>query len=218
MLYLLFFWSCVIPYGTPLVSHIAENKIVEPPVDFSPLFAKLDEQLVGETDRFALARLRECERLMGMAKSWEPHVQKEIYTFVERFLETSSSKDEKIDVSKPVEEMEFSMDTVSLEEDEEDHGNERVHQAQELAQGGDLIGAIKLLEQCRSQPCWSDVYIHWAKFSDMEFALRVADIKEKEQKEQHALWKQLAEDFPHPTYQVQIQKELSRIESAQDSP
>ena len=218
MLYLLFFWSCVIPYGTPLVSHIAENKIVEPPTDFSPLFAKLDEQLVGETDRFALARLRECERLMSMAKSWEPHVQKEIYTFVERFLETSSSKDEKIDVSKPVEEMEFSMDTVSLEEGEEDHGNERVHQAQELAQGGDLIGAIKLLEQCRSQSCWSDVYIHWAKFSDMEFARRVADIKEKEQKEQHALWKQLAEDFPHPTYQVQIQKELSRIESAQDSP
>ena len=220
MLYLLFFWGCVIPYGKPLVSHISENKIVEPPVDFSPLYAKLDEQLGEETDRFELARLRECERLMSMAKSWEPHVQKEIYVFIERFLDKPSSEDGGLEVSEPVEEMVFSMDTVALEENEEESGNKRVHQAQELAQSGDLLGAITLLEQCRSLPCWSDVYIHWAKFSDMEFARRVEEIKSKEyvREEEKALWEKLLKDFPHPTYQLQIQKELSRIESGQDIP
>ena len=219
MLYLLFFWSCVVPYGTPLVSHISENKIVEPPVDFSPLHTKLDALLVGQTDRFELARLRECERLLGVAKSWEPHVQKEIYSFVEKLLESPSRDDVGLETSEPVQEMEFSMDSVPLEESEE-QGSERVYQAQELAQAGDILGAIELLEQCRSLPCWSDVYIHWAKYSDIEFNRRVEEIKKENlsMEKERVLWEALAEDFSHPTYQAQINKELKRIQSAQDTP
>ena len=221
MLYLLFFWSCVIPYGAPLVSHISENKIVESPVDFSPLHTRIDELLVGKSDRFELARLRECDRLMSMAKSWDPQVQKEIYNFVERFLDSPTSDGDRLDISEPVEEMEFSMNTVPLEEEGmEADGNERVHQAKELAQSGDILGAIALLEQCRSLPCWSDVYIHWAQYSDMEFARRVDVIKTQELGlgEEQVLWEQLLEEFPHPTYQVQINKELSRIQAVQDVP
>ncbi len=220
MLNLLFFWSCVIPYGAPLVSHISENTIVEAPVDFSPLYVQLDQLLVGETDRFELARLRECERLMSTAKSWDPQVQKEIYRFVERFLDEPTPEGRKLETSEPVEEMEFSMDTIPIEASEEKNVDERVRQAQELAQTGDLLGAIQLLEQCRSLPCWSDVYIHWAKFSDMEFLRRVEEIKSNKRsaQEERSLWEKLLEDFPHPTYQVQIQKELTRIESATDVP
>jgi len=220
VLYLLFFWSCVIPYGAPLVSHISENKIVESPVDFSPLHTKLDALLVGQSDRFELARLRECERLISMAKSWDPQVQKEIYHFVERFLDKPNLEEGKLEALEPVQEMEFSMDTVPLEEGMEEGGDERVHQAEELAQKGDVLGAIRLLEQCRSLPCWSDVYIHWAKYSDMEFARRIEYIKAEERNlsEEQVLWKKLMEDFPHPTYQVQINKELARIQSQRETP
>lgn len=220
MLYSLFFWSCVIPYGTPLVSHITENKIVESPVDFTPLHTKLDALLVGQPDRFELARLRECEQLISMAKSWDPQVQKEIYKFVDRFLESPASDGNELDLSDPVQEMEFSMNTVPLEEGLEEDGNERVHQAEELAQSGDILGAIALLEQCRSLPCWSEVYIHWARYSDTEFARRTEAIKIQELglREEKILWEQLLDDFPHPTYQVQINKELARIQAAQDVP
>lgn len=220
MLYLLFFWGCVIPYGAPLVSHISENKIVEPPVDFSPLHTKLDALLVGQSDRFELSRLRECERLISMAKSWDPQVQKEIYQFVDRFLDQPRPETGTLEASKPVQEMEFSMDTVPLEESTEEGGNERVHQAEELAQAGDILGAIQLLEQCRSLPCWSDVYIHWAKYSDIEFARRIEQIKAQERSisEEQVLWEQLKEDFPHPTYLVRINKELARIQSQRETP
>ena len=192
--------------------------VVESAVDFSPLYTELDERLVGESDRFELARIRECERLIGMAKSWEPHIQREIYIFVERFLDRPNLENQGLETSEPVQEMAFSMDTVPLEELGGVNGNERVHQADVLAQSGDILGAIQRLEECRSLPCWSDVYIYWAKYSDMEFHRRVEEIKKVEHSlgEERVLWEQLLEDFPHPTYQVQINKELARFQSEKD--
>lgn len=217
---LLFFWGCVLPYGGPLVSHISEEKIVEAPVDFSPLYLKLDTLLAGETDRFTLQRLREYERFMSKAKGWEPSVQRDVYLFVEQLLERPKQEDVELQVSEPVKEMAFSMDSIPLEKANLEKNDERLHQADILAQSGDILSAIALLEECRDLPCWSDVYVEWARYSDIEFEKRIKAIKSNPHtvEEELLLWERLGIEFSHPTYQVRIEKEKQRLHDIKATP
>ena len=217
---LLFFWSCVIPYGEPLVSHISEEKIVEASVDFSPLYLKLDALLLGETDRFELHRLRACEQLLGKAKSWRSSEQRDVFIFVEQFLNKPAQESVELNTSEPIKEMEFSMESIPLEEKGKEQSDERIHQANALVESGNRLGAIALLAECRDLPCWSEVYVYWAQYSDMEFAQRVERIQSSTDtiEEKLLLWDKLGEEFSHPTYQARIEKQKQRIQNDQDTP
>jgi hypothetical protein len=210
---------CVVPYGEPLVSHISVEVSTEERVDFSVLHTELDSQLLRNTDRFDLERLKELERLLIAAKGWGMDAQKDLYRFAEQFLMQSPEHVEE-SVDEDPQEMDFVLDVVSVEGDSSHEDVGRLKEAKELVAQGKSMDAIALLEECRTLPCWSDVYVYWAECVDKEFALRIADINEKELslEEELLFWNDLSLQFEHPQHRMRIDKEKERIEALLDSP
>ena len=208
-------WGCVVPYGEPLVSHIPKPAH-QTAVDFSQIHSQIDSLLVGEQERGATVQLQELEHLLIKAKSWEVSAQQDLLSFAMSFVSQYQTKEVILDNEEPITQMEYAFDEVSL--DEEAVGTEqsqRLQEAQQLVSEGKIVEAIQLMEECKTKPCWSDVYVFWAECTDKVFAEKCASIHNQQlpPNEDLWLWEQLGVEFSHPQHQTVIKKEKLRLQS-----
>ena len=212
-------WGCVFPYGEPLVSHIPVNSAPKR-VDFSSIEKQLNELLLSEQDRNEVLKLQELERLLIKAKGWHIREQQDLFGFAERYLEQFQAEELEMQGGEDSLDMELSFETVSIEDtDVASDLSERLQTAQQLVADGNIIKAVILLEECRDQPCWRDVYVYWAEYMDTLFAQRLQSLKAQNLSPQDEwnLWTDIEKEFPYPQFITKIAREKERLKKLLDA-
>ena len=213
-----FFMGCIFQYGEPLVSHITPKENHEK-IDFTPIHDELDEQLVSVSDRFVLARLKQLEQLLIKSKSWDNVAQKDLYIYAEEIL---GQEKEALRQGKwsggDIQEIE--LDVEEITDIEAEIESPILEKAKKLVEEGNREQALTMLEECRDQPCWSEVYVYWADIMDVKLqedceSITNQDISVVDKK---MLLQQLKKDFPLPQHQKYIEKILGQFELVQEAP
>ena len=194
---LIFLLSCVINYGDPVDTVIAEP--IAAPVSYGEIEARIDQLLVGMEDIDRVERLQAARDLAQHMKSQDPRAQQLVLDYLTVLVESeeranpidvwveSGASTEMVIALPPIEEEALvSEEVLAVEpasapppEEVEGGGLARIApqpsldtqamlaSARSLLGAGDPYAAMGALEPCLGESCWVEVAGMWAHARDL---------------------------------------------------